>query len=93
MISINSNEIYNNILGPKYYEPKFILNFEFLKKSNYLLKKLDSNISYEIKDGPFGSDLLSSEYTSKGFPLIRVGNIANGHTIIDNLAFISNRKT
>ena len=43
-------------------------------------------------DGPFGSDLKSDEYTTKGIRLIQLQNIGDGEWIDDNKIFTSEKK-
>jgi type I restriction enzyme S subunit len=57
------------------------------------------NLSYLAKqeqnafvDGPFGSDLKSSEYLEVGVPLIQLNNIRDGHHVFRNMKFVSPKK-
>ncbi|MFP3925784.1 restriction endonuclease subunit S [Pseudomonas sp. W5-36] len=43
-------------------------------------------------DGPFGSDLKSSDYQEEGVPLIQLNNIRDGHHVLRNMKFISEEK-
>jgi len=47
---------------------------------------------YSFVDGPFGSNLKSSEYTTSGVRLIQLQNIGDGYWIDDNRKFINERK-
>ncbi len=55
----------------------------------------DTTISYKysIIDGPFGSDLLSSEYTESGVPILRLQNVGQNFFIKKNIKFISVNKS
>lgn len=43
-------------------------------------------------DGPFGSDLKSSDYQDEGVPLIQLNNIRDGRHVLRNMKFISDDK-
>lgn len=43
-------------------------------------------------DGPFGSDLKSSDYQEEGIPLIQLNNIRDGLHVLRNMKFISEEK-
>ncbi|WP_314407981.1 restriction endonuclease subunit S [Pseudomonas kuykendallii] len=43
-------------------------------------------------DGPFGSDLKSSDYQDEGIPLIQLNNIRDGQHVLRNMKFISEEK-
>jgi len=43
-------------------------------------------------DGPFGSDLKTSDYTEEGVPLIQLNNIRDSKHLIQNLKFITESK-
>jgi type I restriction enzyme S subunit len=43
-------------------------------------------------DGPFGSDLKSSDYQDAGVPLIQLNNIRGGKHLLRNMKFISDKK-
>ncbi|MGH1449663.1 MAG: restriction endonuclease subunit S [Pseudomonadaceae bacterium] len=43
-------------------------------------------------DGPFGSDLKSSDYQDEGIPLIQLNNIRDGRHVLRNMKFISEEK-
>jgi len=46
----------------------------------------------DIVDGPFGSNLKSSEYINKGIPIIRLQNIDRNKFIKKNIKYISKQK-
>jgi type I restriction enzyme S subunit len=54
-----------------------------------LVAKGDANA---FVDGPFGSDLKSSEYEDDGVPLIQLNNIRDGKHLLQNLKFVSQIK-
>jgi len=43
-------------------------------------------------DGPFGSDLKSSDYQEEGVPLIQLNNIRDGQHVLRNMKFINEEK-
>ena len=43
-------------------------------------------------DGPFGSDLKSSDYQSSGVPLIQLNNIRDGKHFLRNMKFVTEEK-
>lgn len=43
-------------------------------------------------DGPFGSDLKSSDYIDEGIPLIQLNNIRNSKHLMQNMKFVSEEK-
>jgi len=46
----------------------------------------------DVVDGPFGSNLKTSDYTNLGVPILRVQNIERNQFINKNIQFISNEK-
>ena len=56
------------------------------------LNEIVNNPKSDIVDGPFGSDLKSSEYTDKGVPIIRIQNVDRNKFIEKNIQFISAKK-
>jgi type I restriction enzyme, S subunit len=56
------------------------------------LQSIVINPMQDIVDGPFGSNLKSSEYKDSGFPLIRIQNIDRNNFKNDNIKFVSQRK-
>jgi type I restriction enzyme S subunit len=43
-------------------------------------------------DGPFGSDLKTSDYLDDGIPLIQLNNIRDGRHVLNNIKFIGEEK-
>jgi type I restriction enzyme S subunit len=43
-------------------------------------------------DGPFGSDLKSSDYKDSGIPLIQLNNIRDSRHLIQNMKFVTEEK-
>jgi len=74
-------------LDPEFYHPSNLqLEKKLIKKNYSLLGDLCN-----LYDGPFGSDLLSSSYASKGVPALRMQNITNdGLLNVSNVEYISN---
>ena len=57
------------------------------------LKHVLENKPFAIVDGPFGTQLHSSEYVDDGIPLMNVNNIdKNGNFVFDNIKYISLEK-
>jgi type I restriction enzyme S subunit len=50
------------------------------------------NSRNDIVDGPFGSELKASEYTSTGVPLVRLQNIERARFVAKNIRYISKAK-
>ncbi|WP_228300290.1 restriction endonuclease subunit S [Acinetobacter junii] len=46
----------------------------------------------DIVDGPFGSNLKSSEYTTSGIPVLRIQNIKRYNFVDKNIQFVSDEK-
>ena len=46
----------------------------------------------DIVDGPFGSNLKTSEYRDSGIPIIRLQNVARNHFLEKNIQFITHDK-
>jgi type I restriction enzyme, S subunit len=61
--------------------------------NSYRLKRLAADKPYAIVDGPFGTQLKASEYTTSGVPLIRIKNLSyEGQFLRKGLTFISESK-
>ena len=58
------------------------------KRLGYLAKEE----STAFVDGPFGSDLKSSDYKDNGTPLIQLNNIRDSKHIMQNMKFITEEK-
>jgi len=57
------------------------------------LKDLQAPRKYALNGGPFGSKLVSRDYTPKGIPVIRGANLASdGYFSLDELVFVSEDK-
>lgn len=56
------------------------------------LEELSKDPKQDIVDGPFGSDLRSSEYVEEGIPIIRLQNIGRNTFIWKNIKFITYEK-
>lgn len=54
--------------------------------------KLAANSPNSIVGGPFGSNLVSSDYTESGVPVIRGQNMGSGRWVSGNFAFVSEEK-
>jgi len=78
--------------------------YEEYKFNDYLKTELPSHwinkrLSYLARedksafvDGPFGSDLKSSDYIDSGVPLIQLNNIRDSKHVMQNLKFITEEK-
>lgn len=56
------------------------------------LNEIVNDPKSDIVDGPFGSDLRSSEYTNEGIPIIRIQNVDRNKFIAKNIQYISAEK-
>ena len=56
------------------------------------IKDIVNNPKQDIVDGPFGSNLKSSEYVNEGIPLIRLQNIERNYFINKNTKYITKEK-
>jgi len=77
-------------IDAKYYKPVYLELEKILNKS-FNFKTL-REISTKIIDGPFGSDLLKSEYMKEGVPLFRVKNVSGDGINLNDLVFITKEK-
>jgi restriction endonuclease S subunit len=77
-------------IDAEYYKPGYLYLENILNKS-FNFKTL-REISTKIVDGPFGSDLLKSEYIKDGIPLLRVKNISGEGIDINDIVFITHEK-
>lgn len=56
-------------------------------------KHISSNQKFSIVDGPFGTQLKSSEYQDYGIPLVRIVNLSfDGHFTEEGITYISESK-
>lgn len=88
VFEINANMIEDR-RDVMYYHPKFIKTLDKLKKYPWDLKEL-RNIA-TIFDGPFGSELRSSDYVSEGIPFLRVQNIKENEIDTNNVVYITKK--
>mgnify|MGYP000406749753 CR=1 FL=1 len=77
-------------IDTEYYKPDY-LRLEKALRRQLNIKTLQG-ISIKIVDGPFGSDLLKSEYVETGIPLLRVKNVTGEGISTNDLVFITNKK-
>lgn len=77
-------------IDAEYYKPGY-LDLENILNKSFNFKTL-REISTKIVDGPFGSDLLKSEYIKDGIPLLRVKNISGEGIDINDIVFITHEK-
>lgn len=61
---------------PKYRFPEFANDGDWVEKT--IIDTADKNIKWSFTGGPFGSNLKSSDYTSKGIRIIQLQNIGDG---------------
>ncbi len=67
--------------------------FEDLKKHEWIpIGKLGINSANPIQTGPFGSQLLRSEFTQEGIPVINVGNIQPAGMKFEQLDYVTPEK-
>lgn len=50
------------------------------------------NLNVDVFDGPFGSNLKTSDYVDRGVRVIRLENIGHGHFIDEKQSFVSEEK-
>ncbi len=62
---------------------------EWMEKRLSYISAYDRN---SFVDGPFGSDLKSSDYKESGVPLIQLNNIKDGKHVLQNYKFITEKK-
>ena len=62
---------------------------EWMEKRLSYISAYDRN---SFVDGPFGSDLKSSDYKESGVPLIQLNNIRDGKHVLQNYKFITEKK-
>ena len=65
------------------------LPVEWMEKRLSYISAYDRN---SFVDGPFGSDLKSSDYKESGVPLIQLNNIRDGKHVLQNYKFITEKK-
>lgn len=51
------------------------------------------NSKADIVDGPFGSNLKSSDYQDKGIPVFKIQNIKAGHFLDKNIQYVTSAKS
>jgi type I restriction enzyme M protein len=73
----------------KNWKPKIDIDPKWEKVK---MKNIVNNSQQNIVDGPFGSNLKSSEYIDTGVPIIRLQNVKRNLFIDKNLKFISENK-
>lgn len=78
-------------LDADYYKSEYLYNEELLRKCDLPVKTI-REISNKIVDGPFGSDLLKSEYVEKGIPLFRVQNVTEEYIDMSDFVYINREK-
>ena len=93
ILGLRRNE-YEGRLDPQFYLPKHRELEHAMEASRYPVATIGSaDISVQVVDGPFGSDLKVDEYVDSGIPLIRVSDCRSG-VIEDStdMVFISDKK-
>ena len=84
------------LLSVNYYKPKYMKLMKKIMKTKYLrLADICKNEKNAIVDGPFGTQLHVSDYTTdkeNGIPVIRVQNIGFNEFLGDNLIYITKEK-
>lgn len=78
----------------KFLEMKFLEMFVFskTKMKDYTFDSLKSGKGKTFSNGPFGSDLLSSELTNEGVPVVYIRDIRNGYFEWKSDVFVSKEK-
>src|SRR4051794_31025508 len=81
---VDPKQVETKRLDPDYYHPEHLATEAILKGLGaQLLKEVGS-----FWAGPFGSELPSSLYLSKGIPLFRVGNVGSMQVLLDGMAHL-----
>ncbi|WP_206222787.1 restriction endonuclease subunit S [Neisseria yangbaofengii] len=88
MSEVNFKNIDNKLfrLEAEFYQSKYINLEKFIDNFNQL-----GSFSKRIECGPFGSNLLDTEYISEGILVVRPFNLKNGVVENNNLVYISNK--
>lgn len=79
----------------KYYEMKYREYFHTELPKHWLEKRLgclSNHGNNSFVDGPFGSDLKTTDYLDEGVPLIQLNNIRDSKHIIQHMKFITAEK-
>jgi type I restriction enzyme S subunit len=82
-------------IGSSYDSYKFNAYFKTDLPGHWLEKRLGYLAKEEraaFVDGPFGSDLKSSDYKDSGIPLIQLNNIRNSKHLMQNMKFVNEDK-
>lgn len=83
------------VLESNYHSYKFNYDFKTDLPSHWLEKRLGYLAKEEraaFVDGPFGSDLKSSDYKDSGVPLIQLNNIRDSKHLMQQMKFINEEK-
>ena len=85
---------YEGRLDAQFYLPKHRELEQRMKNSGFPIFPIGSrDISIQVVDGPFGSDLKVDEYVPEGVPLIRVSNCRTGEIEVnEEMVFITEKK-
>ena len=75
---------------PKYRFKEFEKDGEWVEKT--LIDTADKKVKWSFTGGPFGSNLMASDYTESGFRIIQLQNIGDGVFNDDNKIYASLEK-
>ncbi len=75
-------------LDPEYYQPKYAKVIRILEQIGY---ETIENLSFSIRSGPFGSNLLKTSYVDDGVVVLRPFNIQKSTIERENLVYISEK--
>ena len=75
---------------PKYRFKEFEKDGEWVEKT--LIDTADKKVKWSFTGGPFGSNLMASDYTASGFRIIQLQNIGDGVFNDDNKIYASIEK-
>ena len=75
---------------PKYRFKEFEKDGEWVEKT--LIDTADKNVKWSFTGGPFGSNLMASDYKESGFRIIQLQNIGDGVFNDDNKIYASIEK-
>lgn len=73
----------------EYYKPEYVQAMEKIENSNGMILK---NLILEVKDGPGGWGISTSDYVDSGVPMLRGINIQNGLLTLDGCVYITEVK-
>lgn len=74
---------------PRYRFPEFVNDGDWVEKS--LIDTTDKKVKWSFTGGPFGSNLMASDYTASGIRIIQLQNIGDGE-FMDNYKIYTSKE-